>query len=235
MTPTDPRTRSRRRLWAVVAMAVVSAAGLVLRPVEPPEAGLWVGGLSSAFMAPMWRPLDDAASPEARRLADWVAQAGDHADAPFVVVDKKRAQVFVFDARARLRAHSAVRLGAVPGDHSVPGIGTRPMARVRPFERATPAGRFVAEIGRHALGEELVWVDCDAASSMHRVRTDKPAERVERRAERLASPTSEDNRISSGCINVPVDFFESHIQPSPCRARGGLPPAVDMAFGQADG
>jgi hypothetical protein len=33
----------------------------------------------------------------------------------------------------------------------------------------------------------------------------------ERRLERLASPTPADNRISYGCINVPVAFFDTVI------------------------
>jgi hypothetical protein len=84
------------------------------------------------------------------------------------------------------------------------------MAQILPAERTTPAGRFVAELGRNTQGEDVVWVDYDAAVSMHRVRTKNP---VERRAQRLASPTIEDNRISYGCINVPVAFYETYIQP----------------------
>lgn len=46
---------------------------------------------------------------------------------------------------------------------------------------------------------------------MHRVRATQP---VERRLERLATPTVDDNRISYGCINVPVAFYETHIAPT---------------------
>jgi hypothetical protein len=155
-------------------------------------------------------------SNQARQLADWIAATGDHAGAPFIIVEKKRASVFVFDADARLRAHSAVLLGSALGDDSVPGIGTRPMAQILPAERTTPAGRFVAERGRNAQGEDVVWVDYDAAVSMHRVRAGNA---LERRAERLATPTIDDNRISYGCINVPVAFYESFIQPIFARSR----------------
>src|SRR5206468_1038865 len=77
-------------------------------------------------------------------------------------------------------------------------------------ERSTPAGRFVGERGHNARGEDVVWLDYDAAVSMHRVLTSNPEER---RLERLATPTSDDKRISYGCINVPVDFYETYIQP----------------------
>jgi hypothetical protein len=151
-----------------------------------------------------------AVSDDARFLADWVADSQDHGGGPFVIVDKRHAAVLVFDGNARLVARTPVLLGSAAGDDTVPGIGSRPLELVRPEERTTPAGRFVAERGRNTLGEDVVWIDYDAAVSMHRVRTLNPAER---RQQRLDTPTPDDNRISYGCINVPVGFFEAHIQP----------------------
>lgn len=156
-------------------------------------------------------------SPATRHVADWIADSGDNAGADFVIVDKAQARIHVFDAQARLRGSTPVLLGAARGDDSVPEIGSRPIADVRPEERTTPAGRFVAERGRNALGEDVVWVDYAAAVSMHRVRTAVPAER---RLERLATPTVDDNRISYGCINVPVDFYESTVRPAFAQRRG---------------
>ena len=96
------------------------------------------------------------------------------------------------------------------GDDSAAGIGSRPVNQVRPGERTTPTGRFVAERGRNTPGEDVIWVDYDAAVSMHRVRAVNPKER---RLERLATPAINDNRISYGCINVPAAFYEAHIRP----------------------
>jgi hypothetical protein len=45
---------------------------------------------------------------------------------------------------------------------------------------------------------------------MHRVRVVDPKER---RLERLATPTTDDNRISYGCVNIPVAFFEKVLSP----------------------
>lgn len=150
-------------------------------------------------------------SPEARHIADWIADSRDNENADFIIVDKRGAKAYVFDAEARLRGASPVLLGSALGDDSVPGIGLRPIAEVRPEERTTPAGRFVAERGRNLKGEDVVWVDYDAAVSMHRVLTTKPSER---RLERLATPTVDDNRISYGCINVPVAFYEAYVRPT---------------------
>ncbi len=149
-------------------------------------------------------------SPDVRHLANWVADSRDNAGGAFVIVDKKYARVYVFDGDAKLRDTSPVLLGAARGDESVPGIGSRPVAEVLPEERTTPAGRFVAERGRNLSGEDVVWVDYDAAISMHRVRAAKPEDR---RLERLATPTVDDNRISYGCINMPVVFYETYIRP----------------------
>jgi hypothetical protein len=53
--------------------------------------------------------------------------------------------------------------------------------------------------------------------SMHRVR---PVDPAERRLERLASNDPTQRRISYGCINVPVAFFESVIVPLLGKQRG---------------
>lgn len=148
-------------------------------------------------------------SSDARYLADWIADSRDNMDSDFIIVDKKMATVYVFDGQARLRDASPVLLGAAIGDETAPGIGDRPLNQILPEERTTPAGRFRAERGRN-LHTDVVWLDYDAAVSMHRVITTNPNER---RLERLATTTVDDNRISLGCINVPVAFYESTIRP----------------------
>lgn len=150
------------------------------------------------------------ASDEARQVANWALYSGDNQGRAVVVVDKKEAQVYVFDADGELKGATAALMGSAIGDHTVPGVGDKPIAQVLPEERTTPAGRFVAEPGLNAHGEDVVWVDYDAAVSMHRVR---PNVKAERRLERLASRTAEDNRISYGCINLPVSFYETVLRP----------------------
>ena len=151
-----------------------------------------------------------AAAEDAQWLARAAVAAADNRSAPFAVIDKRNARVFVFDATGRLRASSPVLLGLARGDDSVPGIGERPISEIRPEERTTPAGRFETEPGLNTKGEDIVWIDYDAAVSMHRVRA---TQKSERRLQRLASPTVADNRISYGCINVPAAFYDVYIQP----------------------
>lgn len=150
-------------------------------------------------------------SSDARDALQQIVRSDDTNGRPFVVVDKHVARLWVFDARGRPRGSTPVLLGRAIGDHSVPGIGERPIKLIRPEERTTPAGRFVAERGHNAAGEDILWVDWDAAASMHRVRATDP---TERRPQRLASPTSADNRISYGCINVPAAFYDQVLMPA---------------------
>jgi hypothetical protein len=156
-------------------------------------------------------------SADARRLAEWAAGDGDARGRPFMIVDKRATTLYVFDAAGRLVGTAPVLLGAARGDDSVPGIGQRPIAVVRPFERTTPAGRFVTAAGRNLDGEPVLWIDHGAAVSMHRVRATVAGER---RLQRLASPSAADNRISYGCINVPVPFYDSVVWPAFSRAPG---------------
>jgi len=159
-----------------------------------------------------WTP-----TPQARAMADWVVARDDNGTRDFMVLDKVDARVYVFSPDGRLLGHSPVLLGKAKGDDSAPGIGTRPLDQIRDDEKTTPAGRFETTPGKNLNGEEVVWVDYDDAISMHRVR--KVAE-SEHRFERLATPSPDDNRISFGCINVPVPFFDAHVVPTLGRHAG---------------
>ena len=84
-------------------------------------------GLLAACLIPLGATADDAApavnrplranferehaSREARYVADWVVDSGDNVKLPFVIVDKKDAKVFVFDAHGRLNAAAPALLG----------------------------------------------------------------------------------------------------------------------------
>ena len=151
----------------------------------------------------------ERASADARYAAAWVLAGADHRDLPFAVVDKRDARIYVFEASGRLAGASAVLLGVTPGDFSV-GIDRAP-ASLTLAERTTPAGRFRRQPGRNDKGEDIVWIDYASSLAIHRVR---PAPTEERRPARLASPRPDDNRISAGCIVVPVAFYEAVVAPT---------------------
>ncbi len=146
-----------------------------------------------------------------RQVASWVTATGDNAGMSFVIVDKQQARVFVFHPTGQLSGATPALMGSAKGDNSVPGIGERQMSAILPHERTTPAGRFESSPGVNMSGEDIVWVDYDAAVSMHRVRTNN---KKERRLERLASATPADNRISFGCINLPAAFYNTVVKPA---------------------
>jgi len=153
----------------------------------------------------------EQASPAARLLANWVVATRNNRKHAFILVDKKDARAYVFMPDGRLRDSAPVLLGEAHGDDLLPGVGDKPLSQVTPEEKTTPTGRFVAEPGMNADHEDVIWVDYDDAISMHRVR---PWVEAEHRLERLASLTTEDNRISFGCINLPVRFYEDVAKPA---------------------
>jgi hypothetical protein len=158
----------------------------------------------------------DAMSADASIALAHVKQSSDNAGAPFIIIDKRNAHLWLFDAQGQARGHTAVLLGLARGDHTVPGIGDKPLEQIKRHERTTPAGRFIAEAGRNARGDDIFWIDYDSAVSMHRVHD---VDRGDNRLHRLATPTVADNRISYGCINVPVAFYERTLLPVIARTR----------------
>jgi hypothetical protein len=151
-----------------------------------------------------------ALPPAVQEAVQHIVERRDHGASPFIVIDKVQAHLWLFNGQGKPSSDTPVLLGAARGDHSVPGIGERPLSQIRAHERTTPAGRFVAEPGLNHQGEDIIWVDYEAAVSIHRVRATHPRER---RLERLSTPTPVDNRISYGCINVPVAFYERWLVP----------------------
>jgi hypothetical protein len=219
---TDNKTRSEIRGGMLQGLAIAAVVALLAAPV------LWWQRLPGPAQSPTAAAPAPAPAPrhvdlggtvvpaDVYQVAGWAVASGDHGRAAFAVIDKRRTHIYVFDDQGRLRGESAVLLGYAPGDDSVAGIGQRPIEQVRPQERTTPAGRFDAVSGRNLLDEDVIWVDYQAAVSMHRVRATNPEER---RLERLATPAVEDNRISYGCVNVPADFFDKLVWPTLGRQR----------------
>lgn len=161
-------------------------------------------------------PGTEVAPPHVQQLADWALASGDSLGLPFMIVDKRDARVLAFDAQGQLLGGAPALLGLARGDSAPADIGARKLADIAPAERITPAGRFVARPGRD-LTEDVLWIDYAAALSLHRVVKGKPAER---RAQRLASPTPDDNRVSYGCINVPAAFYDGVVSPLFAPANG---------------
>ena len=205
-----------RRARALIWLGLVAAGPAWAQP-GPAAAPLVAEGSGAAAAAVAGAPAPsranfagEPASGEARRIADWVVASGDNLELPFMIVDKVGARVLAFDAHGLLVGAAPALLGAARGDVSPEGIGKRRLADIAPAERITPAGRFVATLGRDLGNADILWVDYESATSLHRVVNGKPSER---RLQRLTTASTLDNRISYGCINVPVAFYEGVVRP----------------------
>ena len=160
-------------------------------------------------------------------LAGWVVASKDSQGYPFAVMDKAAAQIFVFGGDGRLRGAAPGLFGSAVGDHTAPGIAGLALREIPGRDRTTPAGRFVGGYGPSIDAGRVLWVDYDSAVSIHPTATGVPAEK---RAERLESPSPDDNRVTHGCINVAPGFYERVVRPT--FERGGvfyiLPDTVPM-------
>jgi hypothetical protein len=156
-------------------------------------------------------PLVQATPETVTRLAERVIASGDNGELPFAIVDKIAARVFVFDARGQLLGGAPALVGSARGDNSSPGVGDREISAIPASDRTTPAGRFVASFGSARDKHKVLWVDYATAIALHPVDTTNPKEK---RLQRLQSRTPRDNRITHGCINVSVAFYEKVVRPT---------------------
>ena len=151
-------------------------------------------------------------SADVKQVANWVSYTHNAQKKAFVIVDKKAAQVYVFDPKGKLVSGSTspVLVGLAPGDAIHP-VGNKPISQLKENEKNTPAGKFLAQPGRNNHGANIVWIDYKNSLSMHSMHSVSAAER---RADRMATPDPSDNKISNGCINVPPKFYSSVVWPT---------------------
>ncbi len=149
-------------------------------------------------------------SEAATRVADWVAASGDNAGLPYIIIDKPAASLFLFDAEGTFLGRAPVLIGVALGDEATPGIGSKDLAEIGPAERTTPAGRFLAKFGMAAGRQRVLWVDYATSVALHPI---PKGSQKERRRQRMLSPGIDDNRITFGCINVPLAFHNKSVRP----------------------
>lgn len=149
-------------------------------------------------------------SEDAMRVADWIVSAKDNGSLPYVIIDKKAAALFLFNAKGKSLGRVPVLIGVAIGDEATPGIGSKNLAQIGPAERTTPAGRFLAKYGLAVQRQKVLWVDYATSVALHTI---PKGNKKERRRERMLSPATDDNRITFGCINVPMAFYSKKVRP----------------------
>ncbi|MHA6720616.1 hypothetical protein ACX40Y_14345 [Sphingomonas sp. RS6] len=172
----------------------------------------------AAALLPPSAPAQLALTPDSKRVAAWVSATGDNRGLPYLIVDKKNAAMFMFDAHGKAITAQAVLIGIAAGDEATPGIGAKSLSAIGPAEKTTPAGRFLARFGLAVGKARVLWVDYHTSVALHPIPPHYP--KKERRRERLLSATSKDNRITFGCINVPRAFYAKTLAPM-FRRKGG--------------
>ena len=188
-------------------------------PPPPPPAPIPLEFSDIQSEAPQPASLDrlQTASAETQAVAQWVAASKDNAGLPFIVVDKANARVYAFTPYAQLKATAPILLGAGVGDKVLVSPDA-PMSAIPPQKRITPAGRYVSKLAIDPHGKKTILsIDPQNLISLHIVAKGTPAQR---RAERLASVVTDDNRVSFGCINVPPAFFTTVVDPDFRPAKG---------------
>lgn len=161
--------------------------------------------------APMTLP------PAAERVREWVSASGDHHGLPYAIIDKNAAAMFLFDAKGNALGSGPVLIGIAPGDDATPGVGSKNLAEIGPAEKTTPAGRYLARFGVAAGNQRVLWVDYATSVALHPIPGNNPKEK---RRQRMLSPTSDDNRITFGCINVPKALYSGKLVPQFTRKGG---------------
>jgi hypothetical protein len=190
-----------------IVRAVVGSLALAFATFGVAEAE--DAGAQPASVADQLPPGQDV-SDTVIELAGWVVATRDSQGYPFAIIDKAAAQILVFGPDGRLRGAAPGLFGSAAGDHTAPGIAGLALREIPGRDRTTPAGRFVGGFGPSIDAGRVLWVDYESAVSIHPL-IDGPAER---RAERLASPSPDDNRITHGCINVSPEFYERIVRPT---------------------
>jgi hypothetical protein len=188
----------------------------VAPPPPPPPIPLEFSGIQTEAPLPVSLDRLQSASPEVLNVVQWVGASHDNAALPFIVVDKANARVYEFTPAAQLKATAPILLGMGVGDKALVSQDA-PMSAITPDKRITPAGRYLSYLVTDVHGKTVLNIDGKNLISLHIVAKGTPAQR---RAERLASVTTSDNRISFGCINVPPGFFTTVVQPDFGPARG---------------
>ena len=201
-------------MWTLTIRTVLGSLALAFATfgvAEAEDAGAQPA--SAADQLPQGQDVSDTAI----ELAGWVVATRDSRGYPFAIIDKRAAQILIFGPDGRLRGAAPGLFGSAVGDHTAPGIAGLALREIPGRDRTTPAGRFVGGFGPSIDAGRVLWVDYESAVSIHPIATGVPAER---RAERLASPSPDDNRITHGCINVSPEFYERIIRPT--FERGGV-------------
>ena len=138
----------------------------------------------------------------AKATLDHINETSDNGGRPFIIADKKAGKLYLMNAEGKVV-------------DTAPALFGRDTSDAARTDRATGAGKYDLTYNRDQRlpsGYEGSVQSFDTGTNgetfaIHRVIDIKG----ENRSGRLASATAHDNRITHGCINVPAEFYNKHL------------------------
>jgi hypothetical protein len=152
-------------------------------------------------------------SPPARERFEDMANSSE----PYILIDKANATGYVVGADHRIQAKFPVLLGRVRGDQ--PNTVNVKFDSIDSPGATTPAGMF--RLSRAKLTEQDIEEYNDNIFRLEGPGTggncihETWQAELDSREQALATPTTEDNRVSWGCVNISKAVFEAHVKQLP--------------------
>lgn len=167
-----------------------------------------------------------AMSSTAAMIFDTVGYAAVAGGKGFVIADKPNGQVHVFDNTGHHLGSSAALYGRDAGDTMTSAQQRKPLADLVDGDRITPAGAFKMRFSKQPSvypgNAAMFLVDKDnrdvGAVAVHGV---YKLHAAENRLGRMASAGADDNKVSSGCINIDDKLFIEKLLPNAAQFVGG--------------
>lgn len=130
----------------------------------------------------------------------------------FIIADKANAEIHVVSQHGEILASSKALFGKDVSDK----LDIAAYNGLKPFNaKSTPAGIFkTTKMNSPKYGGTiLAFIEGDKVlTAFHRVYTGNPAQH---RDKRIMSDSPSERRITNGCINVPVEFFDANLEALP--------------------
>lgn len=141
-------------------------------------------------------------SSAAKASLDHIIDTNDNGGRPFVIADKKAGKLYLMNADGKVVDTTPALFGKTPSDSAktsgVTGAGKYDLKYNRDARLPSGYAGSVQSFDTGANGEQF---------AIHRVIDVKG----QNRQSRLDSKTARDNRITLGCINVPAEFYDQHL------------------------
>lgn len=181
-----------RNTVAAVSMALAVTLGTNVIISQPAEAATSLTPAAGEVVM----------SSAAKATLDHINETSDNGGRPFIIADKKAGKLYLMNADGKVV-------------DTAPALFGRDTSDAARTDRATGAGKYDLTYNRDQRlpsGYEGSVQSFDTGTNgetfaIHRVIDVKG----ENRSGRLASATARDNRITHGCINVPAEFYNKHL------------------------